>query len=167
MPTEIQQKLTVAVADAGFAASFGNLDSLADGAAAWSDAITTLTEANVTRVWYQLKTGGSGIQDGGSIEFYLGGRDSGGTIESASEVITNTSSTTTDAALISRMKKMLPLVHVQSVGSDVDVIYDGFFDLYDLGPDVTLVVVNETNVAFNGTSSPHKVRYEGYAYESQ
>lgn len=169
MANEIHRKLLVTLADLDFDTAFAALDSLADGDLAWCAPITTLEDCDFAEFFPRIKVGTSPTS-GGTIEFYAGGGDDGGTEKRVgTDDITTTDhgTETTDADITRVLGTLGAPLFVISVDGTTDKIYTAKFRLWYPGADVNLFVLNNTGAALNGTSSPHSVSVRGWGPEVQ
>lgn len=169
MPTAIHRKLLVAVADLAFGTSWATLDSLADGAIGWSGIVTGLGSSDMVEVFASIKVGTSPTA-GGTINFYAGGGDDATSeLRAGTDDITTTATgSETVAADVARVLGALgPPVFQVRVDSTTGKVYTARFAIELPGADFQLFVLNDTGAALDGTSSPHKVHYRGWGWESQ
>jgi len=168
MPNEIHRKIGVAIDDLDFDASFATLDSLGDGDLAWCAPVTTLEDCDVAEVFYQIKVGTSPTS-GNTFSFYIGRSDSSSSIYAGTDDITTTDhgTETTDADISRVLGTLGPPLHVVQVDGTSDIVYSGTFKVWYPGNDFNVFVYNDTGAAFNGTSSPHKMRIKGWLPEVQ
>lgn len=169
MPNAVHRSILVELADLDFGSSFADLDSLPDGDLAWSAPVTTLGACDYADVFAQLKVGTTPTA-GGTIEFYAGGGDGGGTTKrvGTDDIDTTDHGKEATAGDVTRVLGTLggPAA-VIAVDATSNKIYTVRFRLWYPGPDLTLFVANNTGVAFNGTSSPHSISVRGWGPEIQ
>lgn len=169
MPTAVHRSLLVALANVDFGASFAELDSLPDGDLAWCAPITSLEDCDFADFFARIKVGTSPTA-GGTIEFYAGGGDDGGTekrVGTDDIVTTDHGKEATDADITRVLGTLGAPIAVISVDATTDKIYTVRFPLWYPGADVNLFVLNNTGAALNGTSSPHSVSVRGWGPQIQ
>jgi len=168
MVNEVHQKLLVAITDLDMDTNFADLDSLADGDLAWSAPVTSTEDAQLIDIFSELKTGTSPT-DGGTIGVYVGFADDGtGEIRSGSDDISTTDhGTETVDADIDRVLPQCTRIGTIIVDNTSDKVYSAKFQFAFPGADWFLLIHNDTGAAFNGTGSPHTVRYRAWGPEIQ
>ena len=131
--------------------------------------MTSCEDCDVAEVFYQIKVGTSPTS-GNTFSFYVGrGDDNGSEIRGGTDDITTTDhGTEGTAADVSRVLGTLgPMLHVVQVDGTSNIVYSGSFKVWYPGADFNVYIYNDTGVALNGTSSPHKMRVRGWGPEVQ
>jgi len=153
MANEVHQKVDVALADFDFDTDFADIDSLADGALAWSAPVATCEDCERVEVFAQIKVGTTPTK-GGTIELYALRADDGGTEkrQGTDNVTLTDHGTNTDADQVYQLLGVAgsPLAAVV-VDDETDTVYTARFNIWYPGADFNLLIYNNTGAAFNGT----------------
>lgn len=164
MADQIHRHKVVTLADIAFGTNWADIDSLANGSIAWSAQQTGWGDADIVRVFLQIKMGTSPTADTTFQVFVARADDDASEIREGGELITTSSGSNGTAATIARVLPQLKLIGAQRVDGVTDIVYRTAYDIENPGDDWNLVIKNETGVALNGTSSPHQVHAIGYGW---
>jgi hypothetical protein len=166
MVTELHRKIFVAEAALDFDTNFAAIDSLAAGSMCWNNPIVTMEDCDFAEVFAQIKAGAT--TPAGTIEFYAG--RAGSNLRSAEgygNTLTDHGTEATAADVARMLQGLPPPVKVITCDETADVVYTCSFRVWYPGADWNLFIYNNTDEAFNGTSSPHSVYARGWGPELQ
>lgn len=164
MANENHRKILVVEAALDFNTGFSTLDNLPAGDLAWSAPVTSLEDCDEAEFFFQIKTGPTSPE--GSVQFYLG--RAGSNLRDASSFATLTDHGTEGAAgTITSILACLEYIDAFGVQTEADAVWTVSFKVPNPGGICQPFVYNNTDEAFNGTSSPHAAYVRGWGPELQ